>query len=242
VPDNRRSVQRVVNKPKKKRKSLFDDDLDGFIASDDDVDYDSLPVSALSPSQGQDGSAFNSLTNMILLSGPSGCGKSCSVYACANELGWEVFEVWPGIGKRGSKDLFTYVGDVINNRVVEGRGEEKQVVILLEEVDLLWSEDKAFWEGVVDLASKSKRPIVMTCNGASLLSVQVDKYRSKYRSYTRAFRHAAYSNRPSLRAPGTRNCCPFPSVGSFKRGSPCSPIFTRGPLRSKKPRSLLQAS
>jgi ATPase family associated with various cellular activities (AAA) len=157
----------------KKNKAVFRDDLDDFIVSDDDVDDHALTFSSLH--RGHDSSPFGSLTNVILLSGPSGCGKSCSVYACANELGWDVFEVWPGIGKRGSRDLFGYVGDVINNRVVESRGQEKQVVILLEEVDLLWSEDKSFWEGVVDLASKSKRPIVMTCNGASLLSIRMDR-------------------------------------------------------------------
>jgi hypothetical protein len=58
------------------------------------------------------------LTNTILLSGPSGSGKSAAVYAAATELGWEVFEVYPGIGKRTGGNLMSLVGDVGKNHMV----------------------------------------------------------------------------------------------------------------------------
>jgi hypothetical protein len=61
---------------------------------------------------------LDGLTNTILLSGPSGCGKSAAVYACAAELGYEVFEVYPGIGRRSGIQLETLIGDVGKNHLV----------------------------------------------------------------------------------------------------------------------------
>jgi len=58
------------------------------------------------------------LANTILLTGPHGSGKSAAVYAVATELGWEVFEVYPGIGKRTGANLMSLVGDVGKNHMV----------------------------------------------------------------------------------------------------------------------------
>lgn len=57
--------------------------------------------------------------NTILLHGPSGCGKTAAVYACAEELGWDVFEVYPGIGDRSGTALNKLIGDVGKNHLVK---------------------------------------------------------------------------------------------------------------------------
>ncbi|ESK96004.1 aaa family protein [Moniliophthora roreri MCA 2997] len=65
------------------------------------------------------------LTNTIVLAGPPGSGKTAAVYACAEELGWEVFEVYPGIGRRNAANLDNLVGDVGKNHLVrKARGKD----------------------------------------------------------------------------------------------------------------------
>ncbi|BEJ11058.1 hypothetical protein CspHIS471_0104800 [Cutaneotrichosporon sp. HIS471] len=63
--------------------------------------------------------------NTIVLTGPSGTGKSAAVHAVATELGWDVFEVYPGIGKRTGPQMVNLVGDVSKNHTVGSRDKKK---------------------------------------------------------------------------------------------------------------------
>ncbi|KAH7879829.1 P-loop containing nucleoside triphosphate hydrolase protein, partial [Lentinula edodes] len=133
------------------------------------------------------------LTNTILLSGPNSTGKTAAVYACAAELGWEIFEVYPGVGKRSGANLDNLVGEVGKNHLVrktqlqnensgtnpklngtqheEHEAAARQSLILLEEVDVLFKEDVNFWGSIISLIKDCKRPVILTCNDASLVPV-----------------------------------------------------------------------
>ncbi|KII95183.1 hypothetical protein PLICRDRAFT_34020 [Plicaturopsis crispa FD-325 SS-3] len=77
------------------------------------------PVAPVAPNNPAFDVVFAELSNTILLTGPPGCGKTAAVYACAAELGWEVFEVYPGIGKRGGSSLNDLVGEVGKSHLVQ---------------------------------------------------------------------------------------------------------------------------
>ncbi|KAG0346857.1 hypothetical protein BG004_000662 [Podila humilis] len=295
---------------KAKRRDL--DDMDDFIVedeifdvygdplcyqSDDDDTFFSVPkqissftrlsarTSELDPAEARiPPKKFDIRSNTILISGPTGSAKTAAVYACAEESGYEVFEVSAGTRRTG-KDVLGLVGEMAENHhvhVVPGKSEHlkddiqkllntqvsettaaspkslgiqnffqkqplkvtsedeemkgasdvevdiggdddyepsetgshaktpsssrsgsiqpesqspsaenmaqsspiqedtlsdlysmltttspRQSLILLEEVDIIFEEDKGFWPSIVTLISKSKRPIVMTCNDPS---------------------------------------------------------------------------
>jgi DNA polymerase III delta prime subunit len=199
--------------PKKLRRKRKSDEMDDFI---EDSDGDS----ARSTVNGK---------NAILLVGPPGSGKTASVFAVARQLGFEVFEIHPGM-RRSARDIQDKVGDMTQNHLVQQSsslsressasiGDEtllthghlpanqktmaafmnsgaarkgkqqklaepkeskdpraksqKQSLILFEEVDILFEEDKGFWSHVIWLIKTSKRPVILTCNDTE--SVPLDE-------------------------------------------------------------------
>nr|CDI56758.1 telomere length regulation protein [Melanopsichium pennsylvanicum 4] len=145
-------------------------------------------VKTLAQNQTNRFASLGKLSNCIILTGPSGSGKTACVYACASELGYEVFELYPGMGKRSGKELLAAVGDLGRNHMVSSGGigggatfknssnlsagtlsGVRQSLILIEEADVLFDEDKGFWPAVVELVAESKRPVVVVANELELV-------------------------------------------------------------------------
>ncbi|KAF7352787.1 Transcription initiation factor [Mycena venus] len=157
--------------------SDYSSDVDGPVDIEGDDDDDFRPASGMEETSPRD--AFRDhLANTIILSGPSGSGKTTAVYSCAEELGWEVFEVYPGIGKRNDERRSLAAGETKLSLTIPAdfgfvtpklKAETRQSVILLEEVDILFKEDANFWPAVIRLIRDCKRAVICTCNDISLI-------------------------------------------------------------------------
>ncbi|KAJ2717337.1 hypothetical protein H4R19_000089 [Coemansia spiralis] len=141
--------------------------------------------------RGSDGGGGSSsdaepFANIILLVGPSGSCKTATVYACAIECGFQVHEIHPG-QRRSGKDVLAALEDVIQSHTIAiptggaqpvDRPTVSQMLVLIEHVDVLFEQDQRLWPALKQLALRSRRPIVLTCNDASCISWDAGKFHS----------------------------------------------------------------
>lgn len=151
---------------------IVDDDLQNPLTSDIGAEFDAAVDVSYPPGRE---TLFKS--HLIILTGPTGCGKSAAIQAVAKELAFEIFEV-NSTERRSGKDVVEQVGEASQSHMVNKQrsadGSRSRSLILFEEVDVLYRDDKDFWAAVLLLASSSKRPIVLTCSDVSVLPKHLD--------------------------------------------------------------------
>ncbi|KAJ2853290.1 hypothetical protein GGI22_004924, partial [Coemansia erecta] len=140
-------------------------------------------------------SEMESFSNVVLLQGPSGSCKTATVYACAEECGFEVCEIHPG-QKRSGKDVLDTLEDALRSHTIVATSKgasatpetvANQMLILVEQIDILFEQDQRLWPALKQLALKSRRPIVLTCNDMSCIRWDIA-----------CFQHVFYFQRPKV--------------------------------------------
>ena len=122
-------------------------------------------------------SGINGNNQVAVLLGPHGSGKTASVYAVAEELGYSVLEVNASSRRTGKKLLKELEEATKSHRIkkenasgffnstadeIVSKKIPQNSLILIEDVDLIFKEDEGFISATYQLASNTKRPIVMT--------------------------------------------------------------------------------
>ncbi|KAJ1907382.1 hypothetical protein LPJ81_000794, partial [Coemansia sp. IMI 209127] len=139
------------------------------------------------------GSEMVTFSNVVLLQGLSGSCKTAAVYACAEECGFEVCEIHPG-QRRSGKDVLDTLEDALRSHTIVAASKgasatpenaANQMLILVEQVDILFEQDQRLWPALRQLALKSRRPIVLTCNDISCIRWDIA-----------CFRHVFHFQRP----------------------------------------------
>ena len=96
--------------------------------------------------------------NSALIYGPSGTGKTLSIYAIANEIGYEVIEV-NASEFRNAEQINQKVGNAIKQQSLFATGK----IILVDEIDgLSGHEDRGGIQALTKLIEDSAYPIILT--------------------------------------------------------------------------------
>ena len=100
----------------------------------------------------------NEKKNSAMIYGPSGTGKTSSVYAIANDLGYEVIEV-NASEFRNAEQINLKVGNAVKQRSLFATGK----IILVDEIDgLSGHQDRGGIQAITKLIEESTFPVILT--------------------------------------------------------------------------------
>ena len=138
-PSSSQKLQDAI-KLAKQRRNAVDDFMNDFSSDEDGLSDVNSPI--------------------IIIQGPTGCGKSSIAHKVANVTNRHLLELNCS-QKRTAKE--------VSSLILEGARYSARIdiIYILDDVDILFEDEKGFWTAVLDLALGSKFPIIMTCTGIS---------------------------------------------------------------------------
>lgn len=98
-------------------------------------------------------------------------GRQGTMTSFFQKKGGPVTKPQPKVPKRSPKKTLPNT-NVQQTMAKKTSRQQKQSLILLEDVDVLFDEDKGFWSTVLTMIVASKRPVVMTCTDESVVPLQ----------------------------------------------------------------------
>ncbi|GAM26070.1 hypothetical protein SAMD00019534_092450 [Acytostelium subglobosum LB1] len=118
--------------------------------------------------------AGGELSSTIVICGPYGCGKTSIIYSLCKQHSYQILEVNPS-SRRSGKYIMDMFGEATQSKSLNGfksistatdmsSANGSANMVLFEEVDTLFEDDRGFFNALSNLTNISKIPIVITCN------------------------------------------------------------------------------
>lgn len=108
---------------------------------------------------------------IMIVEGQTGSGKTASIYTAMKEMGGYVYEI-NSSQTRSRRDLLSTLKELCTTHLIHKKDEDgdfQKGIILLEDCDILFEQDRTFWAVVLEILEISRRPIALTCTDLSVI-------------------------------------------------------------------------